>query len=75
MSKPKPKARNPSLGEKKTPRLYPLEDCKEVHIHLPENCQHCREELSGTDEQPYRHQIVEIPALSAYVILPVPYFH
>ena len=68
-SKANPKPTNSSSDEKKTrKRVYPLEACKEVHIHRPENCQHCGEELSGTDEQPYRHQIVEIPALSAYVI-------
>lgn len=66
--KPKSKPRNSSSGEKKTERLYPLEACKEVHSHLPENCQHCGEQLRGKDEQPYRHQIIEIPTLSAYVI-------
>ena len=65
--KPKPKPRNSSSGEK-TKRLYPKEACREVHAHVPENCQHCGEQLSGKDEQPYRHQIVEIPPLSAYVI-------
>ena len=65
--KPKPKPRNSSSGEK-SERLYPKETCREVHAHVPENCQHCGEQLSGKDEQPYRHQIVEIPTLSAYVI-------
>ena len=68
-SKANPKPTNSSSEKKKIrKRLYPLEACKEVHIHRPENCQHCGEKLSGTDEQPYRHQIIEIPALSAYVI-------
>ena len=67
-SKSKPKSRNSSSAKKKTERLYPLEACKEVHTHVPENCQHCGEKLRGKDEQPYRHQIVEIPPLSAYVI-------
>ena len=35
---------------------------------MPEICQHCGEQLSGEDKHPYRHQIVEIPPLSAYVI-------
>ena len=67
--KSKPKPRNSSSsGEKKMERLYPLEACKEVHTHVPENCHHCGEELRGKDQQPYRHQIIEIPVLSAYVI-------
>jgi len=65
--KTKPKTSNSSPGEK-TKRLYPLEACSEVHTHVPKNCQHCGEQLRGKDEQPYRHQIVEIPPLSAYVI-------
>ena len=60
----------------KARQLYPIESCSEVHYHVPEICQHCPkgyrsaygEELTGFDEQPYRHQIVEIPPLSAYVI-------
>ncbi len=35
---------------------------------MPEKCQHCGEQLTGEDEHPYRHQILEIPTLSAYVI-------
>ena len=62
--------KNPSSGgsSPQTVRLYPIEECIEVHDHVPDRCQHCGEELSGKDEQPYRHQIVEIPPLSAYVI-------
>lgn len=43
---------------------------------MPEKCRHCPkgyrsaygEELSGEDGEPYRHQIVEIPSLSPYII-------
>ena len=52
----------------KAPQLDPIESCSEVHSHVPETCQHCGEQLSGFDEHPYRHQIVEIPPLSAYVM-------
>ncbi len=52
----------------KARQLYPIESCSEVHYHVPESCQHCGEQLKGKDEQPYRHQIIEIPPLSAYVI-------
>ena len=67
--KKKPKKNCSSSGSSsQTKRLYPIELCSEVHSHVPDICQHCGEELSGKDEQPYRHQIVEIPPLSAYVI-------
>ena len=67
--KKKPKKKPSSSGSSpKALQLYPIESCSEVHFHVPEICQHCGEELSGKDEQPYRHQIVEIPPLSAYVI-------
>jgi len=35
----------------------------EVHHHIPEICRHCGEELSGSDEQPHRHQVIDIPPL------------
>ncbi|MEM8677555.1 MAG: DUF6444 domain-containing protein [Cyanobacteria bacterium P01_G01_bin.67] len=46
---------------RKIRKLYSIEACQEVHHHVPENCRHCGEELSGEDEKPYRHQIIEIP--------------
>lgn len=57
-----------SNSARKTRKLYPLEACQEVHTHVPEKCRHCGEELSGEDQKPYRHQIVEIPNLSPYII-------
>ena len=68
--KKKKQKKNPrsSGSSPKTPQLYPIESCSEVHSHVPKICQHCGEQLNGKDEQPYRHQIVEIPPLSAYVI-------
>lgn len=55
-----------SSGKKR--KLYPQEACSEVHRHVPEKCQHCGEQLQGEDQQPHRHQIVEIPPITAYVI-------
>ena len=55
-----------SSGKKR--RLYPLEACSEVHRHVPETCRRCGEQLTGEDEHPYRHQILEIPTLSPYII-------
>ena len=52
----------------KTPKLSPTESCSEVHVHVPQTCGHCGEALSGKDEQPHRHQVIEIPPLEAYVI-------
>lgn len=66
-AKKQKKPRSSSSGSKAR-KLYPIESCNEVYCHVPEICQHCGEELSGKDEEPYRHQIVEIPRLSAYVI-------
>ena len=48
--------------------LYPIEECSEVIDHHPEECASCREPLSGSDTNPYRHQIVEIPPMSPIVI-------
>jgi transposase len=67
--KKKPKKKPSSSGSSpKARQLYPIESCREVHYHVPEICQHCGEQLKGKDEQPDRHQIIEIPPLSAYVI-------
>jgi transposase len=43
--------------------LYPESECKSVENHLPQTCKCCGEKLSGTDSNPYRHQIVEIPPI------------
>ena len=65
--KQKPKSRR-SDSSRNSRKIYPIEECKEVHAHVPEYCQHCGEKLSGEDQQPYRHQIIEIPPISAYII-------
>ena len=62
------KKRSNGNESRKTRKLYPREACKEVHSHVPEKCRHCGEELKGEDAEPYRHQIVEIPPLSPYII-------
>lgn len=55
-------------SSRKKRKLYPLEACNEVHHHVPKECQHCGEELSGKDTQPHRHQIIEIPSYSPHII-------
>lgn len=48
--------------------LYPEGDCKDIKNHVPEVCNCCGEKLSGEDENPYRHQIVEIPPIELEII-------
>ncbi len=43
--------------------LYPESQCQSTKNHLPETCKCCGEKLSGTDSNPYRHQVVEIPPI------------
>lgn len=48
-------------------RLYAQEACEAVIDHVPKTCQKCGEPLSGSDEHPYRHQIVELPPIEPRV--------
>ncbi|GAC1494200.1 MAG: hypothetical protein NVS2B14_07640 [Chamaesiphon sp.] len=48
--------------------LYPIEACSSVIDHHPQECGCCGEKLVGEDDNPYRHQIVEIPPISPIVI-------
>lgn len=43
--------------------LYPESECRSIENHLPKECKCCGEKLSGRDENPYRHQVVEIPPI------------
>lgn len=67
-TKPRPKKARRAQGFSKTPKPYPIESCAQVHEHVPQTCAHCGEQLTGKDEHPHRHQIIDIPALNAYVI-------
>lgn len=63
------KKRGGQTGHKGHSRdLYPIEECSEVIEHRPQECASCGEILSGSDTNPYRHQIVEIPPISPIVI-------
>jgi len=63
------KKRGGQVGHKGNSRdLYPIEECSEVIDHHPEECANCGASLSGSDTNPYRHQIVEIPPISPIVI-------
>ncbi len=48
--------------------LYPESECRDVKDYLPETCKCCGEKLSGTDDNPYRHQIVEIPPIELEIV-------
>ncbi len=48
--------------------LYPESQCKSVENHKPDICKCCGEKLSGIDDNPYRHQIVEIPPIELDIV-------
>lgn len=48
-------------------QLYPVEQCRTVTDHRPRECRACGTALSGDDPQPYRHQVVELPAVHPLV--------
>lgn len=43
--------------------LYPVEQCQKVVDHRPERCAGCGAQLAGTDPEPMRHQVVEVPEI------------
>ena len=54
--------------EGKNRDLYPIEKCSSIIDHHPTICACCGGSLSGDSENPYRHQIVEIPPIEPIVI-------
>jgi transposase len=48
-------------------RLLPPEQVQRFVELVPKRCQDCGEELVGKDGEPQRHQVVEVPPLSAVV--------
>lgn len=47
--------------------LIPVEKCKSVKDHIPTECRQCGNSLSGSDANPYRHQVVELPPIEPIV--------
>lgn len=47
--------------------LIPVEKCNSVQEHIPTECRQCGNSLSGKDENPYRHQVVELPPIEPIV--------
>ena len=56
---------NNTKSEKK---FYSPEECKAIHEEKPQACSECGEELQGSDPEPYRHQIIEMPIIRPEVV-------
>jgi len=69
LRKPKSKRkRGGQLGHKKHQRpLIPTEDCDDVQPLKPTECRRCGENLSGSDPEPLRHQVWELPEIKPLV--------
>jgi hypothetical protein len=68
-SKRKKRKRGGQLGHVGHSRpLYDESECRSVENHFPPTCKCCGEELSGIDENPYRHQRVDIPPVKLDII-------
>jgi transposase len=48
-------------------RLIPTEQCQAVVVLKPETCRRCGEALIGSDPEPLRHQVWEIPEIKPEV--------
>ena len=48
--------------------LVPVERCEEVVLCLPTECRRCGRELAGTDAEPLRHQVWEIPKIEPSIV-------
>jgi len=67
--KPKsPKKRGGQPGHAKHERpLLPTDECDEVHRLKPVQCRRCGRELTGSDSEPRRHQVWELPEIKPVV--------
>ena len=73
----KPPARRKSTGRKRGgqqghpgsgPELLPIERCDQVVDHHPDTCRRCGTLLQGDDPEPLRHQVIDIPPITAELI-------
>ena len=48
-------------------KLYPVEACRSVSDHRPPECCVCGAALTGSDPNPVRHQVVELPEVKPLV--------
>jgi transposase len=62
------KSRGGQPGHPKHERsLIPVEECSEVISLKPHACRRCGSKLTGSDEQPLRHQVWELPEIRPLV--------
>jgi transposase len=68
---PKAKSKKPRGGQpghvKHERPLLPAEQCDEIIPLKPESCRRCRAKLCGTDSEPLRHQVWELPEIKPQV--------
>jgi transposase len=63
-----PRGAGGQLGHAKHQRpLLPTEQCQQVIPCVPPTCRRCAAPLSGTDPQPLRHQVWELPEIKPSV--------
>lgn len=62
------RARGGQLGHPGHERnFHELTENSEIHEHIPSSCRVCGVELEGADPQPYRHQVIEVPPITAKI--------
>lgn len=63
----KPKSKRKRGGQPGHPKreraLIPTDDCDEVQTLKPDACRRCGTKLSGSDPEPLRHQVWEVPEI------------
>lgn len=65
---PSKKKRGGQPGHPKHQRaLIPVEQCQDVVACFPDECRKCGRELAGTDPEPLRHQVWELPEIHPHV--------
>lgn len=69
--RPKPKSKRPRGGQpghtKFERTLVPVEDCTTVITCVPQACRRCGKSLNGTDLEPIRHQVWELPEIQPII--------
>ena len=76
-TKPRTRGRRKPSGRKRggqpghpgqSRKLFPPEECRKVEDHHPQQCKNCgSSDLEECDEEPYRHQVLEIPPIELLI--------
>lgn len=70
-TRPQSKSRRPSGGQpghtKHERALIPVEQCQSVIPCVPKACRRCGQPLAGSDAEPLRHQVWELPEIQPLV--------